>query len=76
MLPEMLPRPPAISVTEYQQRRDALIAQLPNNAAVVLPGAGLITRSRDSEFAFRQRFLLPDRHSQTGRPAGVAAWAC
>lgn len=54
MLPEMLPRPPAISVTEYRQRRDALIAQLPDNAAVVLPGAGLITRSRDSEFAFRQ----------------------
>ncbi|MDN6321576.1 MAG: Xaa-Pro aminopeptidase [Halomonas sp.] len=54
MLPEMLPRPAAISVAEYRQRRDALMAQLPDNAAVVLPGAGLMTRSRDSEFAFRQ----------------------
>ncbi|CAO1658487.1 Xaa-Pro aminopeptidase [Halomonas sp. NYA30] len=54
VLPEMLPRPPAISVAEYRQRRDALMAQLPDNAAVVLPGAGLMTRSRDSEFAFRQ----------------------
>ena len=54
VLPEMLPRPPAISVAEYRQRRDALMAQLPDNAAVVLPGAGLATRSRDSEYAFRQ----------------------
>lgn len=54
MLPDVLPRPPAISVAEYQERRDALMAQLPNNAAVLLPGAALMTRSRDSEFAFRQ----------------------
>ncbi|OZT74406.1 Xaa-Pro aminopeptidase [Vreelandella boliviensis] len=54
MRPEMLPPPPAISVAEYRHRRDALMAQLPENAAVVLPGAGLMTRSRDSEFAFRQ----------------------
>ncbi|MBF56917.1 Xaa-Pro aminopeptidase [Halomonas sp. FeN2] len=54
MRPEMLPRPPAVSVAEYRHRRDALMAQLPHNAAVVLPGAGLMTRSRDSEFAFRQ----------------------
>ena len=54
VLPEMLPRPPAIGVAEYRQRRDALMAQLPDNAAVVLPGASLVTRSRDSEFAFRQ----------------------
>ncbi|MDQ7731027.1 Xaa-Pro aminopeptidase [Halomonas sp. SpR8] len=54
MLSEMLPRPAAISVAEYRYRRDALMAQLPDNAAVVLPGAELMTRSRDSEFAFRQ----------------------
>ena len=54
MLPELLPRPPAISVAEYRQRRNALMTQLPTNTAVVLPGAGLMTRSRDSEFAFRQ----------------------
>ncbi|MEA2119192.1 Xaa-Pro aminopeptidase [Halovibrio sp. HP20-50] len=53
-LPTLLPRPPAISAAEYRHRRDALMAQLPENAAVVLPGAGLMTRSRDSEFAFRQ----------------------
>ena len=53
-LPTLLPRPPSISVAEYRHRRDALLAQLPKNAAVVLPGAGLMTRSRDSEFAFRQ----------------------
>lgn len=54
LLPELLPRPPEISVAEYRHRRDALMAQLPENAAVVLPGAGLMTRSHDSEFAFRQ----------------------
>ncbi|TVP50173.1 MAG: Xaa-Pro aminopeptidase [Halomonas sp.] len=54
MLPTLLPRPSAISVDEYRQRRDALMAQLPDNSAVVLPGAELMTRSRDSEFAFRQ----------------------
>ncbi len=52
--PTLLSRPPAISVDEYRQRREALMAQLPDNAAVVLPGAELMTRSRDSEFAFRQ----------------------
>lgn len=54
VLTSLLPRPPAISVAEYRRRRDALIAQLPEKSAVVLPGAGLQTRSRDSEFAFRQ----------------------
>ncbi|CAM3548951.1 Xaa-Pro aminopeptidase [Halomonas casei] len=54
MLPELLPRPSAIGVAEYRRRRDALMAQLPNNVAVILAGAGLMTRSRDSEFAFRQ----------------------
>ncbi|UEQ04311.1 Xaa-Pro aminopeptidase [Halomonas profundus] len=52
--PTLLPRSPAISMGEYRHRRDALMAQLPDNAAVVLPGAGMMTRSRDSEFAFRQ----------------------
>lgn len=54
VLPALLSRPPTISVEEYRQRRDDLMAQLPANAAVLLPGAGLMTRSRDSEFAFRQ----------------------
>ncbi len=54
MLPELLPRPPAIEINEYRARREALMAQLPANAAVVLPGAALVTRSHDSEYAFRQ----------------------
>ena len=54
MLPELLSRPPAISMSEYRHRRDALMAQLSTDTAVVLPGAGLMTRSRDSEYAFRQ----------------------
>lgn len=30
------------------------MAQLPANAAVILPSASLVTRSNDSEYAFRQ----------------------
>lgn len=55
MLPELLPRPAAISLDEYRQRRHALIAQLPEGAALIVPGAALVTRSNDSEFAFRQQ---------------------
>ncbi|MCA1772236.1 MAG: aminopeptidase P N-terminal domain-containing protein, partial [Halomonas sp.] len=54
MLPDVLPRPPAISLAEYHQRRETLMAELPLNAAVILPGASLVTRSHDSEYAFRQ----------------------
>ncbi|GAA3904958.1 Xaa-Pro aminopeptidase [Halomonas cibimaris] len=54
MLPESMPRPAAITPDAYAARRAALIARLPATAAVVLPGAGLVTRSKDSEFAFRQ----------------------
>lgn len=55
MLPELLPRPAAIEPAEYRKRREALIAQLPQNAAMVVPGASLVTRSHDSEYAFRQQ---------------------
>lgn len=55
MLPELLPRPAAIEPAEYQKRREALIAQLPQNAAMILPSASLVTRSHDSEYAFRQQ---------------------
>ncbi|MCW4150960.1 Xaa-Pro aminopeptidase [Vreelandella janggokensis] len=54
MLPDVLPRPPAIPSAEYHQRRETLMAQLPPNAAVIVPGASLVTRSHDSEYAFRQ----------------------
>ncbi|WP_404376416.1 Xaa-Pro aminopeptidase [Vreelandella aquamarina] len=59
MLPELPsslpPRPAAIGPDEYRQRREALIAQLPNNAALLLPAASLVTRSHDSEYPFRQQ---------------------
>lgn len=79
MSPDVLPRPSAITPAEYRQRRDALMAQLPANAAVILPSASLVTRSNDSEYAFRQNsdfyyltgidepdallVLLPDREA-------------
>ncbi len=65
MLPESLPRPAPISNTEYRQRREALMASLPAGSAVLLPGASMVTRSRDSEFAFRQD---SDLHYLTGFP--------
>ncbi|MBS9403396.1 Xaa-Pro aminopeptidase [Halomonas sp. TRM85114] len=65
MLPESLPRPAPISNAEYCQRREALMASLPTDTAVLLPGASLMTRSRDSEFTFRQD---SDLHYLTGFP--------
>lgn len=55
MLPELLPRPAPIGPDEYRQRREALMAQLPPNAAMLIPGASLVTRSHDSEYRFRQQ---------------------
>ncbi|ERS81885.1 MULTISPECIES: Xaa-Pro aminopeptidase [unclassified Halomonas] len=65
MLPEALPRPAPIANAEYRRRREALMAALPEDAAVLLPGASLVTRSRDSEFPFRQD---SDFHYLTGFP--------
>jgi len=50
-----LPRPAAIQPDEYRRRREALMAQLPTSAALVVPGASLVTRSHDSEYPFRQQ---------------------
>ncbi|WP_110669558.1 Xaa-Pro aminopeptidase [Salinicola halophilus] len=47
-------RPAPIALDEYAARRERLMAELPENAAVIVPGAGLKTRNRDSEYAFRQ----------------------
>lgn len=58
-------RPPAISLDEYRRRRRRLMDNLPADAAVLLPGASLVTRSRDSEFPFRQD---SDFHYLTGFP--------
>ena len=65
MLPEILPRPAPIANDEYLARRRALMAALPADSAVLLPGASLVTRSRDSEFPFRQD---SDFHYLTGFP--------
>ncbi|TLF53796.1 Xaa-Pro aminopeptidase [Halomonas urmiana] len=65
MPPVNLPRPAPISLDEYRARRGALMAQLPVGSAVLLPGAALVTRSRDSEFPFRQD---SDFHYLTGFP--------
>ncbi|GHE21283.1 Xaa-Pro aminopeptidase [Halomonas urumqiensis] len=63
MHPEILPRPAPISNDEYRSRRRALMAALPADSAVLLPGASLVTRSRDSDFPFRQN---SDFHYLTG----------
>ncbi len=62
---ETLPRPAPISNDEYRARRRRLMDQLPDDSAVLLPGAALVTRSRDSEFPFRQD---SDFHYLTGFP--------
>jgi Xaa-Pro aminopeptidase len=65
MLPDPLPRPAAISNDEYRARRASLMAQLPADSAVLLMGASLVTRSRDSDYPFRQD---SDFHYLTGFP--------
>lgn len=62
---EILPRPAPIANDEYRARRQALMAALPADAAVLVPGGSLVTRSRDSEFPFRQD---SDFHYLTGFP--------
>ena len=69
MLPETLPRPAPIANADYRLRRQALMAALPADSAVLLPGASLGTRSRDSEFPFRQD---SDFHYLTGFPESDA----
>ncbi|SEM82142.1 aminopeptidase P N-terminal domain-containing protein [Halomonas caseinilytica] len=58
-------RPRAIRLDEYRSRRRRLMDDVPADAAVLLPGASLVTRSRDSEFPFRQD---SDFHYLTGFP--------
>lgn len=62
---DILPRPAAISLDEYRSRRQALMAALPPGSAVLLPAGQLVTRSNDSEYAFRQD---SDFHYLTGFP--------
>ncbi len=65
MLPDPLPRPAGIANDEYRARRALLMAQLPADSAVLLMGASLVTRSRDSDYPFRQN---SDFHYLTGFP--------
>lgn len=62
---DILPRPAAIALDEYRARRQALMAALPANGAVLLPAAQLVTRSNDSEYDFRQN---SDFHYLSGFP--------
>ena len=43
-----------ISVEEVQARREKLLASMEDNSVALIPAAVEITRSRDTEFAFRQ----------------------
>ncbi|MDK9688494.1 Xaa-Pro aminopeptidase [Halomonas sp. LC1] len=54
-MPTQLPLPAAIQPEEYRQRRERLMAKLPSHAALLVPGASLVTRSHDSEYPFRQQ---------------------
>ncbi|MGS2741998.1 Xaa-Pro aminopeptidase [Halomonas sp. LS-001] len=54
MLPELISPPSPIAPEVYHARRARLMQRLPADAAVILPGASLVTRSRDSEYPFRQ----------------------
>ncbi|NIC05473.1 Xaa-Pro aminopeptidase [Billgrantia bachuensis] len=65
MLSDPLPRPAPIGNDEYRARREALMKQLPADSAVLLLGASLVTRSRDSDYPFRQN---SDFHYLTGFP--------
>lgn len=56
---------PSIPFSEFKQRREQLLAQLSDNSVVVLSAAKEVTRSRDTEYAFRQN---SDFHYLTGFP--------
>ena len=45
---------PAINRQEYARRRRNLMAQMEPGSIAILPSAQLVTRSRDTEFRFRQ----------------------
>lgn len=51
---DALARPAPITAAAYRQRRHDLMRQLPADAAVLVMGASLATRSHDSEYPFRQ----------------------
>jgi len=43
-----------ISAQEFIARQDRLLAQCESNSVCIVPAAGMVTRSRDTEYTFRQ----------------------
>jgi len=43
-----------ISAQEFIARQDRLLAQCEPNSVCIIPAAGMVTRSRDTEYTFRQ----------------------
>ena len=43
-----------MTVNIYQNRRERLLTLIPNNSVVLVPAAVELTRSRDTEYPFRQ----------------------
>ncbi|NOG32721.1 Xaa-Pro aminopeptidase [Halomonas sp. TBZ9] len=54
MQPDLMLSPAPIAPQVYQARRARLMHKLPSHSAALIPGASLVTRSRDSEYPFRQ----------------------
>lgn len=83
MLPDVITPPKPIAPEVYQARRAQLMQTLPSHSAALVPAASLVTRSRDTEYPFRQDsdfyyltgitepdallVLLPDGSDQGGR---------
>ncbi|GHC29218.1 Xaa-Pro aminopeptidase [Aidingimonas halophila] len=62
---DRLSRPEPIALEEYRQRRASLMATLPEDSAILMSSASLVTRSHDSDYPFRQD---SDFHYLTGFP--------
>jgi len=43
-----------IDKSEFKARRERLLAQMDANSVAIIPAASEVTRSRDTEYAFRQ----------------------
>ncbi len=77
-----------IKQQEFIARQDRLLAQCPPNSVCVIPSSALITRSRDTEYSFRQNsyfwyltgFAEPDSvlllSNHARHPSGYRAMVC
>ena len=43
-----------VQKSEFKARRERLLAQMDKNSVAIIPAASEVTRSRDTEYAFRQ----------------------